>query len=143
MEAARSDDFGETIERATLIKAAQEEVGSAQIQLEEETKSREEVERNGRMLGALGWMPAARRRMEQHQVLLEWIEQQRCEMASDCASTEKDNDDHGLSEQATSTGLRNHITTRAPGRNRPSKANGHKRKRSTERSVLNPINASK
>lgn len=70
--------------------------------------------------------------MEQHQVLLEWIEQQRCEMASDCASTEKDNDDRGLSEQATSTALRNHTTTRAPGRNRPSNANGHKRKRLTE-----------
>lgn len=143
MEAARSDDFGETIERATLIKAAQEEVRSAQIQLEEETKSREKVELKGRVIGALGWIPAARRRMEQHQVLLEWIEQQRCEMASDCASTDKDNDDSGLSEQATSTALRNHSTTRAPGRNRPSKANGHKRKRSTDRSILNPINASK
>lgn len=127
----------------TLIKAAQEEVRSAQIQLEEETKSREKVELKGRVIGALGWIPAARRRMEQHQVLLEWIEQQRCEMASDCASTDKDNDDCGLSEQATSTALRNHSTTRAPGRNRPSKANGHKRKRSTDRSILNPINASK
>lgn len=81
MKAAQSDDFGESIERATLIKAAaQEEVRSAQIRLEEGAKSRERVELKGRMLGALGWIPAARRRMEQHQVLLKWIEQQRCEM---------------------------------------------------------------
>lgn len=78
MKAAQSDDFGESIERATLIKAAaQEEVRSAQIRLEEEAKSRERVELKGRMLGALGWIPAARRRMEQYQVLLKWIEQQR------------------------------------------------------------------
>ena len=82
MKAAQSDDFGESIERATLIKAAaQEEVRSAQIRLEEEAKSRERVELKGRMIGALGWIPAARRRMEQYQVLLKWIEQQqRCEM---------------------------------------------------------------
>lgn len=73
MKAAQSNDFGETIEQATLIKAAQEEVRSAQIQLEEETKSTEKVELKGRVLGALGWIPAARRRMEQRQVLLEWI----------------------------------------------------------------------
>lgn len=72
-KAVQSDDFGKSVERATLIKAAQEEVRLAQIQLEEETKSREKVELKGMMLGALGWRPAARRRMERHQVLLEWI----------------------------------------------------------------------
>lgn len=82
MKAAQSDDFGESVERAMLINAAQEEVRSAQIQLEEETKSKEKVELNGKMLGALGCIPAARRRMEQHQVLLEWIGQQRCERLS-------------------------------------------------------------
>lgn len=70
MKAAQSDDFGESIEQATLIKAAQEEVRCAQIQLEEETKSGEKFELKGKMLGALGWIPAARRRMKQHQVLL-------------------------------------------------------------------------
>lgn len=82
LKLAQSDDFGESVERAMLINAAQEEVRSAQIQLEEETKSREKVELNGRMLGTLGCIPAARRRMEQHQVLLDWIGQQRCERLS-------------------------------------------------------------
>lgn len=72
-KAVQFDDFGKSVERATLIKAAQEDVWFAQIQLEEETKPREKVELKGMMLGALGWRPAARRRMEQHQVLLKWI----------------------------------------------------------------------
>lgn len=72
MEAAQSDDFGETIKRATLIKGRPGR-GPIRIQLEKETKSKEKVELKGRVLGALGWIPAARQRTEQHQVLLEWI----------------------------------------------------------------------
>ncbi|KAK4964347.1 hypothetical protein LTR28_003821, partial [Elasticomyces elasticus] len=88
LEVARSDGFGETVERAALVKIAQEDVRSARIQLEMENKSVEKIEVKGRVLRALGWIVSTKLKMERHRPLLEWIERQRCEIADGRACTE-------------------------------------------------------
>ena len=88
LEAVRSDGFGERVERAVLVKVIQEEVRSAREQFEEEKKSIEKIKVKGKVLGALGWIVSAKLKMERHRVLLEWIEQQHCEIANGPARAE-------------------------------------------------------
>ncbi|KAL9606106.1 MAG: hypothetical protein Q9179_000732 [Wetmoreana sp. 5 TL-2023] len=84
--AARLDNFGETVERAALIKVAQEEVRSAQIQFEQAREWREKMELKEKVASALSWIPLTRGKMKRHNILLEWIEQQRREIASGLAN---------------------------------------------------------
>lgn len=146
-KAARLDDFGEAIEKAALIKVMQEEVRSAMIQFEEETESTEKMELRGKVLGALGWIPIVKGKIKRHNVLLKWIEQQRREIAASCAPTgcapieKKDGQDR--SKRASSRALRNRPATEASRTNTPSKANGRKRKQSTTRSILSPVDPGK
>ena len=55
LNAARLDDIGESIEKATLIKVIQEKVRSAKTLSEEAKESREKVELQVTVLGALNW----------------------------------------------------------------------------------------
>lgn len=88
--AARLDNFGETVERAVLIKMAQEEVRFAQTQFEEEKESTEKIELKGKVISGLSSISCIKGKMKRHGVLLEWIEQQRREIASGPADTEKE-----------------------------------------------------
>ena len=89
---AQLDSFGETIERATLIKVIQEEVRSAKTQFEEAKRSREKVELQEGVLNALQCISDINKRIERHTVLLEWIEQQRREITTSCTDTGKEGD---------------------------------------------------
>ncbi len=75
--AARLDNFEETVERAFLIKMAQEEVRSAQTQFEEEKESTEKIELKGKVISGLSSISCIKGKMKRHNVLLKWIEQQR------------------------------------------------------------------
>ena len=141
-KAAQLDNFGEAIERAALIKVAQEEVRSAQTQFEEARESTEKVELKGKVISALSSIPFTRRKMERHNILLEWIEQQRREIASGCANIEKE-DGQGRSKRASSRVLRNHPATEPSRPDKLPKANGRKQKQSRARSILSPVNLAK
>ena len=65
-KAARLDNLGETVERATSIKVAQEEVRSAHTQFEEAKKSTEKILLKGKVLGALGSIPCIKRKVKRH-----------------------------------------------------------------------------
>jgi len=142
LQAARSDGFGKVVERAALVKIAQEEVESARVQFEEEKKSVAKIALKRKVLGALGWITSARLQIDKHRVLLVWIERRRCEMASSCASTGED-DDHGQSKRSSSRTSRDYRATERSGPNRFLHANGHKRKRSTKSSIVSPSDPSK
>ena len=141
-KAARLDSLEETVERAALIKVAQEEVQSAQAQFDQAKESREKIELKGKVISALSSIPLTRGKITRHNVLLEWIEQQRREIAGGRADIEK------VSGRCQSKGpslrvLRNYPTIEASRLNKPLKANGRKRKQSKVRSVLSPADPAK
>ena len=137
LEAAHFDEFGETIEKAALIKSVQEEVQSAQAKLEE---ARKLLDRNQLELDlhiALARIAFRRSKVELHQVLLRWIEQQRKEIADACPNTDDDGGQGGSKSPGSST-VGDTPTSRVPGRNKRSN-----RKRSATDSVLHPDKGSK
>ncbi|KAL9015348.1 MAG: hypothetical protein Q9173_000039 [Seirophora scorigena] len=97
--AARSDNLGETVERAALIKMALGEVQSAQTQVEEAKEQLEKIQLKGALLSALGSIPRTRGKVKRHEVLLEWIEEQRQEIAGGCADIEKEGGRGQLKEE--------------------------------------------
>ena len=134
-KAAQLDNFGESVERAALIKQTQEEVRSEKTEFKQANESTEKIKLKGKVISALSSIPLTRRKMKQHNVLLEWIEQQRREIARTCADTEKEGD-QGQSKGASSRVLRNHLF-------KPSEANGRKTKQSTTKSILSPTDPAK
>lgn len=80
--------------------------------------------------------------MKRHNILLEWIEQQRREIASGCTDT-KEEGGQGRSKRASSRALRRHPTIEASRPSKPPKGNGRKRKQSTARSILSPVDPAK
>ncbi|KAI4086276.1 MAG: hypothetical protein L6R37_008433, partial [Teloschistes peruensis] len=141
-DAARLDNVGETVERAVLVKMAQGEVRSAQTQLDEAKEPLEKIRLKGRVISALGSIPLTRRKVKRHEVLLEWIEQQRQEIAGGCANTEKQGG-RGQSKEASSRVLRSHPTAEASRFKKPPKVNDRRRKQSTARSILGPVDPAK
>jgi len=141
-KAARLENLGETLERAALIKVVQEELRSAQIQFKEARESTEKIELKGKVLSALSSIPLIRGKMKRHNVLLEWIEQQRREIAASCAPTQKKGG-QGRPKRASLRALRNRPATEASRTNKPPKANGCIRKQSTTRSILSPVDPAK
>ncbi len=126
----------------TLSCPTQEELRSAQIQFEEARESTEKIELKGKVLSALSSIPLTRGKMKRHNVLLEWIEQQRREIAASCAPTQKKGGQGGP-KRASPRALRNRPATAASRTNKPPKANGHIRKQSTTRSILSPVDPAK
>ena len=140
--AAQVDSFGVTIERAALIKMIQEEVQSAKTQFEEAKKLREKIELQGKVLGALNWIPCVKGKIKEHIVLLEWIEQQRRGIATSCADN-KNESGQGQPKEASSRVLRKRSTAEPSKLGKLPKANGCERKQSKKRSILSPVNPTK
>lgn len=109
-KAAQLDNFGEIVERAALIKMVQEEVRSAQTQFEQARDSIEKIELKGQVVSALSSIPLTRGKMKRHNILLEWIEQQRREIVGGRADTEKEGN-QGQSKRASLRALRNRPVT--------------------------------
>ncbi|KAI4140540.1 MAG: hypothetical protein LQ341_003791 [Variospora aurantia] len=141
-DAARLDNLGETVERAALIKMALGEVRSAQTQVEEAKEPLKKIRLKGAVISALGSIPLTRGKVKRHEILLEWIEQQRQEIAGGCIDVKKEGG-RGQSQEVSSRVLRNHPTFEASRINKTPKANGCKRKQSMARSILSPIDPTK
>lgn len=141
-KAARLDNLGEIVERAALIKVVQEEVRSAQTQFEKATESTEKIGLKRKVLSELGWLPCIKRKIKRLIVLLEWIEQQRREIAANCAPTQKKGG-QDRSKRASSRAPQNRPATEAFRPNKPPKANSRERKQSTTRSILSPVDSAK
>lgn len=135
------DNFEETVERAFLIKMAQEEVRSAQTQFEEEKESTEKIELKGKVISGLSSISCIKGKMKLHNVLLKWIEQQRREIASGPCIEKKGG--QGRSKRASSRALQNHSVNQASRLNKPPKTNDRKRKQSTARSIFSPVDLAK
>ena len=142
LNAAQLDDIGETIERDALIKVIREEVRSAKTQFEEAKESRENTELQGKVLGALNWVPCVKGKIKRHIVLLEWIEQQRREIATSCANTENKSGQSQL-KKASPRVLRKRSAAEPLRLGKSPKANGRERKQPTKRSILSPVNPTK
>lgn len=141
-KAAQSDEIRETIERAALIKVTQEEVRSAQTRFEEARELTEKIELKGKVISALSYIPLTRGKIKRHNVLLEWIEQQRQKIAGGRADIEKEGG-QGRSKRASLRVLQNHPATEPSRANKPPRANGRTRKQLTPRSILNLVNPAK
>ncbi len=86
-DVARMDDFGATVERVALAKVIQGEARSAQIQFEGAREFAEKIKLERKVMNAPSSIPLARGKMERHDILLVWIEQQRRKIASGHATT--------------------------------------------------------
>ncbi|KAL8816168.1 MAG: hypothetical protein Q9223_004777 [Gallowayella weberi] len=140
-DAARLDNLGETVKRSALIQMAQREVKSAQTQIEEAKEPLKKIKLKGKVISALSSIPLTRRKVKRHEVLLEWIERQRQEIAGGRADLKKEG---GQSQSKVSSRvLRNHPATEASGLNKSPKVNVRQRKQSTARSVLSPVDSTK
>ncbi|KAL8941535.1 MAG: hypothetical protein Q9211_001782 [Gyalolechia sp. 1 TL-2023] len=124
-DAAQLDNIGETVERAALIKMAQEEVRSAQTQIEEAKEPLEKIRLRGAVIGLLGEIPRKRGKFKLQKVLLEWIEQQRQEMAGSRTDIERDGG-RGHSKEASSRVLRKHPIVKASRLKKPPRADSRK-----------------
>lgn len=146
LKAAYSDDFGDTIERATLVRLVQKEVESAQTRLDEAQKSEREVKLRGDVLGGLCQVVNIRRKIRRQKILVEWIERQRRMIVSKGTNSIQDTENRGDQDQAKrgrSRPLRNHA---ASATSRPCgslKAGGRERKQRKTRSILSPVDPSR
>ena len=139
LKATRLDDLGETVEKAALIKLVQEEVRFTQTYFE---KCLKEIKLGREARSKLDSISCTKAKLKRHNILLEWIERQRREIAGSRADTEKEGC-QGRSKRASSRALRNRPATEASKPNKPPKASGRKRKQSTERSILSPVDPAK
>ncbi|KAI9777558.1 MAG: hypothetical protein M1816_004701 [Peltula sp. TS41687] len=140
--AAQLDDFGETVEKVTLVRLIQKEVESEQKRVDEARKLETEVKLRGKVLGALCGLANTTRKLKQHKILLEWIERERQQITTECADTEKEGN-QDQDRRARQGALQNHTATGASRPNRSSKGSGRKWKLSTEKSALSPTDPSR
>lgn len=150
LRAAQSDDFGETVERAALIRSLLKDVELAKTCLDEATASQqrsmlETARIKGDVLGALCLAVEKKRDLERHKILVEWVERQRRARVSDCATSAqntKNHDDQTLNQKPNQRLLRNHSGQASrPGKSfdRPSP----RKKRAQTPSILSTTNPSK
>ncbi|KAL8801323.1 MAG: hypothetical protein Q9182_004529 [Xanthomendoza sp. 2 TL-2023] len=141
-EAARLDDLEETVERAALIKMAQGEVESAQTQIEEAKEPLRKIRLRGAVIGALGSIPLTRGKVKRHEVLVEWIEQQRQGIDGGRADIENEGG-RGQSNEASSRLPQNLPTIEASRLSKPPTVNVRQRKQPMARSILSPVDPAK
>ncbi|KAI9892774.1 MAG: hypothetical protein M1814_001194 [Vezdaea aestivalis] len=91
-------------------------------------------------ISALGAISTLKRKMKQHNILLDWIEEQRQEIAK-CVDPEEN--DKGRLKRASSSLLQNQDVTKTSVANLTIKTNDQKSRKSAMRSVLSPMNPTK
>jgi hypothetical protein len=146
LKAARSDNFGETIERVALVGIIQKELELARTQLEESKAVTQKIELQGKVVGALGWVSSAKRKFELHKILVEWIEQQRREIVSDCVKFYEDTGKTSSTGQAKNSKgrtSRKRSAIKASGYNKTLEETGCKRDPQVARTFLRPVDPSR
>ncbi|KAL9028904.1 MAG: hypothetical protein Q9180_007098, partial [Flavoplaca navasiana] len=87
LEAARTEDLAPTVERAALIRRTQKEIRFAESHVEEEQELVKVLDLKRRVLDDLHSIQIVKGKMKRHNVLLDWVERQRLELAADSANT--------------------------------------------------------
>ncbi|KAI4144154.1 MAG: hypothetical protein LQ341_002718 [Variospora aurantia] len=137
LRAAQSDDFGETVERAALIKSLLKDVELAQTCLDEAIASQqrsmlETARIKGDVLGALCLVVEKKRDLERHKILVEWVERQRRARAFDCATSAQNTKNHvdqTMNQKPNQRLLRNHSGQASRPANRKDKSSRRQKKK--------------
>ena len=90
LEAARTEDLAQIVERAALIRRTQKEVRFAEFHVEDEKESRRVLDLKWGVLDNLYSIPRLKGKMKRHNILLNWVEQQRRELIGDNANAERE-----------------------------------------------------
>ncbi|KAI9844978.1 MAG: hypothetical protein M1837_005122 [Sclerophora amabilis] len=146
LNAAQSDSYGETIDRADLIRLLQKELEPLQPRLDEARKSEGEARIRGNLLAKLGAEVYAKTQLKRHKALVEWIEQQRRKIACEPTTSDKHIENCDSQDQTTrprSRTFREHTAAKVPATDRPSKRTGGKRGQPKARSMLSPVDPSR
>ncbi|KAL9025960.1 MAG: hypothetical protein Q9196_005303, partial [Gyalolechia fulgens] len=137
LEAARTEDLPPTVERAALIRRTQKEVRFAEFHVEEEKESTKVLELKRRVLSDLHALQSVKGQMKQRNVLLDWIERQRRELAGDSDSMGRGSGAR-WSTGVSSGAHRSPRATEASSVDHPAKKRARPRK-----SILGPVNPAK
>ena len=87
LEAARTEDLAQTVERAALIRRTEKEVRFAEFHVEEAKESIKRPDLKWQVLDSLHSVRIVKMKMERHNILLDWVERQRQELVGDSART--------------------------------------------------------
>ncbi len=139
VETARTEDLAQTVERAALIRRTQKEVRFAEFHLAEEKESTKVLDLKTLRLDNLYSIVSLKRRLRQHNVLLDWVEQQRQELVSDNASAAQ----RSAPRRSTRISARVPRATEASSVNYPMNKRVYPPKPSTAKSILGPIDPAK
>lgn len=142
LEAARTEDLAPTVERAALIRRTQKEVRFAEFHVEEEKESRRVLNLKWGVLDELYSIPKLKGEMKRHNILLDWIEQQRRELVGDGANVEREIGPRWLTG-VSSKAYPSLCATKAPSVNHPAQICAPPRKPSTTKSILDPVDPAK
>ena len=140
LEAARTEDLAQTVERAALIRRTQKEVRFAEFHVEEEKESTKVLGLKRLVIDNLCSIPCLKGKMKHLNLLLDWIEQQRRELAGDSASTGK----RSGPRRSMRVSSRAHPSpTEASSVDHPGKKRARLQKPSTATSILDPVDPAK
>jgi hypothetical protein len=145
LRAAHSDKFGDSGERAALVRSISEEVELAQTRLDEAKVSLEKVRLRGKALGAMHMVAKLTSLLERYRILVDWVERQRRAMASECANSiqNAENDDaRSLDQRPKQRSLRS-SAAQASRTSQSFDGSGLGRKRKRTTSVLSAIEPSR
>ena len=141
LEVARKEDLAPVVERAALIRRILKEIRFAEFHVEEEKEWTRVLELKTGVINALGSITNIKGRITQLEVLLNWIEQQRLELANNGVNAERKSGPR----RSMRVSSRAHPSPRAM---KASKADQHAQKRArqqktTTKSILDPVDPAK
>lgn len=142
LETARTEDLPLTVERAALIKRTQKEVRFAEFHVEEDKESTKVLDLKRRVLEYLRSVQSVKGQMKRHNVLLDWIERQRRELAGDSASAGRGSGPR-RSTRVSSGAHRSPRATEASSVDHPAKKRARPQKPSMAKSILSPVDPAK
>ncbi|KAL9123851.1 MAG: hypothetical protein Q9217_006760, partial [Psora testacea] len=142
LEAARTEDLAQTVERAALIKRTQKEVRFTEFHVEEEKELTKVLDLKRRVLDDLHSIQSLKGQMKRHNVLLDWIEQQRRELAGDSASAGRESGPRRPTG-VRSGALRSPRATEASSVDHFAKTRARLQKPSMANSILSPVDPAK
>ena len=145
LQAAQSDDFGNSVERVALINMITGEIEAARNQLVKATDLEEKARLRGKVIGALCGLAHTKRTLARHKILVEWIERQRRAMTTEDARPAQDSWKSGHQEQIkrsqSSTNGKQDMT--APSKPKESRGAIRQKKQAKARSVLGAVDPSR
>ena len=142
LEAARTEDLAQTVERAALIRRTEKEVRFAEFHVEEEKESTKIPDLQWRVLDSLHSIRCVKGKMKRHDVLLDWVERQRRELVGGSARTGQRSGPRRSIRVSSGA----HLSPRATEVSRiahPAKKRARPQKPSTVTSILDPVDPAK